>query len=115
MSHYTPSTGSAAGPPESELASIQCPCGRPFLKMFPEQMRCMRCRKLQLTADNKRNDANEIEAFNEFRDQWEDHYDDWQLWDPDHPGQLVWAKDLAKRYREATRPRGLRNNLARWL
>jgi hypothetical protein len=75
----------------------------------------MRCRKLQLTADNKRGDASEIEAFNEFRDQWENHHDDWQLWDPDHQGQLVWAKDLAKRYRAATQPRGLRNNLARWL
>lgn len=115
MSHNPQSTDSSGELRELKPGATQCPCGRPFQKLFPEQLRCMRCRKLQLTADNKRGDAAEIDAFNVMRDQWDEHYDDWQLWDPDHPGHLIWAKDLAKRYRESTRPRAVRNNLARWL
>ena len=45
---------------------------------------------------------------------WPREEHDWQLHDPDHPGILIWASDLAKRYREQTQPRPVRNNLARW-
>lgn len=75
----------------------------------------MRCRKLQLTADNRRNDGAEIEAFARLLKRNETHEDDWQLWDPDHPETLIWAKELARRYRYQTQPRPVRNNLRKWL
>lgn len=116
-SHKAPSIGYSDEQPVPGMdATLRlCPCGRTFYPLFPEQTRCQRCRGGQLTADGRRNDGAEIDAFNKYRDQWDDHFDDWQLHDPDRPWLLVWASDLAKRYREQTKPRPVRNNLRKWL
>lgn len=93
---------------------MACPCGQMFYPLIAEQRRCSRCRTRQLGAENKRNDTNEIEAFNALTDLFQ-HADDWQLVDPAHPDRLIWASDLAKRYRAETRPRPIRNTISRWL
>lgn len=116
MSHKPPSTDSSADSPESgkDATLVQCVCGRPFLRLFQEQTRCQRCRQLQLAADGRRNDGPEIDAFGRMLDKWKDD-DSWMLVDPDHPDQMIKATDLAKRYREQTRPRPVRGSLRRWL
>lgn len=92
-----------------------CKCGRPYRPRYPEQLRCLRCRTLALSQDAQRRDSGEVEFFNKLRAVWARDTYDWQLKDPDHPGQLIWASDLAKLYRAQTRPRPVRNNLSRWL
>lgn len=103
-------------PPEPGQADSVCPCGELFEKKFAEQLRCPRCRSSQLTAENRLSaeDKKEIALFNQFRDQWENHANDWQLHDPDHPDRLIWASDLAKRYRLQTTPRPVRNGMTKW-
>ena len=111
-----PSADSLLAPPEPDSAggpTMVCRCGVKFTQLFPEQKRCSRCRARQLGYDGQRGDADEIDLFNSLHDQWE-HFGDWQLHDPDHPGVLIWASDLAKRYRADTKPRPVRNNLGKW-
>jgi hypothetical protein len=98
-----------------DTPSRTCKCGRPFSLLYPEQLRCLRCRQLQLSLDSRRRDDLEIDAFNTLRTEWNRSETDWQLQDPDHPGALIWAGDLAKRYRSDTKPRPVRNNLTKWL
>ena len=94
-----------------DTQSRTCKCGRPFLPAYTEQLRCLRCRQLLLAQDGRRSDQEEIQ---EAVDSLLHSETDWQLVDPDHPGLLIWASDLAKLYREQTQPRPVRNNLARW-
>lgn len=89
--------------------SRTCKCGRSFTPTYPEQLRCPACRRLMLYQDGRR-PAPETAMDDLLR---AEH--DWQLVDPDHPDVLVWASDLAKLYREQTRPRPIRNNLRKWL
>ncbi len=117
MSHNTPSTDSSDASPESGRGGtlIQCVCGRPFRRRFPEQTQCQPCRKEQLAADAIRDDSHEgKKALRRLEELLEDDTD-WSLVDPDHPGQMIKARDLAKRYREQTTPRPVGNNLRRWL
>jgi hypothetical protein len=76
-------------------------------------MRCSNCRAILLRAEFQY-DKQEIAAFRRLREEWPKEDTDWQLHDPDHPERLVWASDLAKRYRYETKPRPIRNNLRKW-
>jgi hypothetical protein len=93
---------------------MACSCGQMFYPLLAEQRKCSRCRTRQLTLEERRNDAPEVEAFNALSDLFQ-HTDDWQLVDPANPDRLVWASDLAKRYRADTQPRPVRNPISRWL
>lgn len=116
MSRNTPSQAYSGVQQASALEGIhyQCRCGRPYLRRLPEQRTCPDCRAHQLRMDARRDDREEIAAFNRLRDSlFDTHQHDWLVFDESHT--LCWAHDLARRYRQEVEPRPLRGSLRGWL
>lgn len=104
--------------PPGELKSAFCvECGEPFqyqpLRLdgidVPTHY-CPGCRVKELSLDRDRGSAvwreseqREAEAFAALLEK-ESHYGDWRVIDEN--GDEVWARQLAKKYRKQTKPRG---------
>lgn len=115
MLQAPPSAGSSGVPAVSAPAALPdlCECGKKIIRRVPDQIRCNTCRQIQLRKEFTQ-DPLELAAFRRLRDSWPHDDHDWQLHDPDHPEVIIWASDLAARYRQQTEPRPIRNSIQRW-
>jgi hypothetical protein len=111
-SRATPATDFYDAPPAPDKGDSQCRCGRLFTPKLPRQTQCARCRQHQLILDGRRGDKREVDALYALLEEEYSHIGDWKLLDEN--GDETWATDLAKRYRQQTRPRPVRGQLSSW-
>ena len=107
----TRSSGALLGSAQVDTHKL-CRCGRPFMPHLLGQSQCRRCRALQLMLDARYERPDKALLDAQIRAVLDDHTGDWQV--VDETGRLVWASDLADRYRTETTPRPVRNNTVKW-